>query len=105
MRCRVLLILITMAAVGLSLLALRAERLSTEHEIALLHERIDAGRRAVWDTQVRVAGEVTPDALHQRLADSGTAYEAVIPEGDGINARRRYAAATDADDPVHDASP
>jgi len=89
---RVMLVVVAMAATGVSLLGLRAQRLASEHEIAELHRRIDDGRRAVWDAQVRVAGEVAPDALAQRLADSGTAYESVVPAYEPIAARRRYAA-------------
>lgn len=66
-------------AVAAALLSLRQQRLQTMHEIARLHEQMDAARQRTWDLQVRIAQQLEPGALQAALKRASLELEPLVP--------------------------
>jgi hypothetical protein len=76
---RALAILVFTTAIGVALLALRHQRLSMMHEMAMIHARMNQSRQKMWDLQVRIADKVEPPKLAKAILRAKLKLEPAAP--------------------------
>lgn len=72
--------------IGAGVLALRQERLQTQHEIARLHNAIDQHRMEVWDLQVELSQSISPPVLKEILQREAVALAPMVPAAEQAGA-------------------
>jgi hypothetical protein len=76
---RALAILVFTTAIGVALLALRHQRLSMMHEMAMIHAQMNQSRQKMWDLQVRIADKVEPPKLAKAILRAKLKLEPAAP--------------------------
>ena len=76
---RALAILLFATAIGVALLALRQQRLTMMHEMALIHADMNQSRQHMWDLQVRIADKVEPPKLAKAIERAKLKLEPAAP--------------------------
>ena len=76
---RALAILVFATAIGIGLLALRQQRLTMMHEMALTHAQMNQSRQKMWDLQVRIADKVEPPKLAKAIQRAKLQLEPAAP--------------------------
>jgi hypothetical protein len=99
---RALAILVFATVIGIALLALRQQRLTMMHEMALTHAQMNQSRQKMWDLQVRIANKVEPPKLAKAIQRAKLRLEPATPGAvEAIQASRegitRTAAVVDPD--------
>ena len=62
-----------------AMLVLRQQRLQLANESARLHGQVVELREGIWDAQTRAAGQLRPQEIESRLAESQIAVETTPP--------------------------
>lgn len=97
---KLLLLIVTLALIGLSLLVVRQERYLTAARITAHHREVRQAERQVWELQAELARRVTPQRLgelaqrhglsapRQRTQGEMLAVRLIDPLHDGVTATR-----------------
>ncbi|MCC7193547.1 MAG: hypothetical protein IT444_12275 [Phycisphaeraceae bacterium] len=72
-------IIVFIVGIAVVLLGMRQERLTSMHEMAQLHAKMNRSRQAMWDMQVRVAGKTSPEALAEAVQRAKLQLEPATP--------------------------
>jgi len=81
MFAKLLTALVCIVVIGAAIFNLRQQRLELMHEVTDLHRQMNRDRQATWDSQVRIAERVHPNALREAMARTGMQVEpALAPE-------------------------
>ena len=82
MFAKLLTALVLAVLVGVAIFNLRQQRLELMHEITVLHRQMNRDRQTTWDSQVRIASQTSPQALHEALARTGLTMEPAVTQHD-----------------------
>jgi len=81
MYAKLLIIVIFATLCGVFVLRFRHEQQVINHQMAMLHLQINHHHQNIWDFQVRVAEQISPELLESRIEQTGMALESYTPTG------------------------
>ena len=88
-------IILAAALVAASLLVVRHRRIETAHTMSVIHRRIVAGERALWELRREIAERCRPDEVRRMMGGLGGTWQtipappppaAIEPDPAGISA-------------------
>src|SRR5262245_37206571 len=79
MFARTLVVIVCATAIGVGLLGMRQQRLTTMHEMARLRDQMDESRKGTWDMQVRIAARMDPPKLAKAIERAKLRLEPTTP--------------------------
>lgn len=68
---KLLICILGIFGISLELLHLRQERLAMRHEINRLHDGMEASQGKLWNQQLEIARQTTPQSLREHSKDLG----------------------------------
>lgn len=74
--------IVIIAATAAGMLSLRQQRWEVRHDITQMHKQIEQTRRATWEGQVKIAGELHTERLEHKIALAQIDLEPITASSD-----------------------
>jgi cell division protein FtsL len=78
---KLLICLLASVATAVCLVQLRQQRLELNHQCNQLHNAIESRQSRLWNQQLQIATDTTPDRIRQRIEAQHLQLQALAPKG------------------------